>query len=125
MRREKMGKKLLLSLILLLALSLSTPLNMNPASVSATEYPTVMIVPESIVDPNLTPGTTFTVSIYTDYTGDDVWGWQFTLSFNPLVLHGVDVTELLLLWAWRDTSHNIWTWNPSQRDLHGSWHRRI
>jgi len=93
MRREKMGKKLLLSLILLLALSLSTPLNMNPASVSAAEYPTVMIVPESIVDPNLTPGENFTVSIYTDYTGDDVWGWQFTLSFNPLVLHGVDVTN--------------------------------
>ena len=55
--------------------------------------PYIAVIPDSVVDPNLTPDTSFTVSIYTDYTGDDVWGWQFTLSFNPLVLHGVDVTN--------------------------------
>jgi len=57
------------------------------------QSPYIAVVPHSIVDANLTPGTSFTVSIYTDYEGEDVWGWQFTLSYNPLVLHGVEVTN--------------------------------
>ena len=53
----------------------------------------ITVVPESIVDPTLTPGKNFTVSIYTDYNGTDIWGWQFSLTYNPLVLQGVSVTN--------------------------------
>ena len=53
----------------------------------------ITVLPQRIVDPNLIPGKNFTVSIYTDYNGTDVWSWQFTLSYNPLVLHGVNVTN--------------------------------
>jgi hypothetical protein len=51
------------------------------------------VVPESIVNATLTPGETFTVSIYTDYNGTDIWGWQFALIYNPNVLEGVSVTN--------------------------------
>jgi len=55
--------------------------------------PYVGVVPHCTVDPNLTIGTTYTVAIYTDYNGSDITGWQFTLEYNPHVLHGVEVTN--------------------------------
>ena len=48
----------------------------------------ITVIPQSTVDPDLTPGKNYTVSIYTDYNGSDIWSWQFTLSYNPNVLHG-------------------------------------
>jgi hypothetical protein len=56
--------------------------------VSAVEYPAIIVIPEATSDETLTLGTTYTVSIYTDYAGDDIWGWQFTLYYDPDVLHG-------------------------------------
>ena len=53
----------------------------------------IAVAPESIVDTTLTPGKNFTVSIYTDYNGTDIWAWQFSLTYNPLVLQGVSVTN--------------------------------
>jgi hypothetical protein len=53
----------------------------------------IAVVPESIVDTTLTPDKNFTVSIYTDYNGTDIWGWQFSLTYNPNVLEGVSVTN--------------------------------
>jgi len=53
----------------------------------------ITIVPRSIMDVNLTPEKNFTVSIYTDYNGGDIWGWGFELSYNPLVLNGVSVAN--------------------------------
>jgi len=50
-----------------------------------------MVVPEETVDPTLTPGMNYTIVIYTDYSGSDVWGWQFGLTFNPAVLEGIEV----------------------------------
>ena len=50
--------------------------------------PYIGVVPYSTVNPNLTIGTTYTVSIYTDYDGSDITMYQFTLSYNPDVLHG-------------------------------------
>jgi len=55
--------------------------------------PYIAVVPHSTVDPDLTIGMNYTVSVYTDYNGDDVTGYQFTLEYNPLVLHGVKVTN--------------------------------
>ena len=48
----------------------------------------IAVVPDTIVDPTLTVGENFTVSIYTDYSGSDVWGWQFAITYNPLIIHG-------------------------------------
>jgi len=57
------------------------------------EYPSIMVVPAITEDPTLTPGKNFTISIKTDYNGTDIQAYQFTLSYNPNVLHGVEVTN--------------------------------
>jgi PKD repeat protein len=61
--------------------------------VGIPEYPAVYVEPASTIDPGLTPGNNYTVSIMTDYTGSDITAWQFTLSYNPGVLNGVSVTN--------------------------------
>jgi len=53
----------------------------------------ITVIPQSTVDPNLGPGNNYTVSIYTDYNGSDVWSWQFELSYNPSVLEGIEVVN--------------------------------
>jgi len=55
--------------------------------------PYVGIVPHTTVNSNLTIGTNYTVSIYTDYNGSDITGYQFALSYNPNILNGVEVTN--------------------------------
>jgi len=92
---DKTMKKKLLSLpiLLLLTFSILAVLNFNPIQVSAVEYPAIYIEPATIVDPNLTPGNNFTVSIKTNYTGSDIIAYEFTLSYNPNVIHGIEVTN--------------------------------
>jgi len=51
----------------------------------------ITVLPERTLDQSLTTGKNFTVSIYTDYNGSDVWGWQVTLTFNEAVLQVVEV----------------------------------
>jgi len=63
----------------------------SPNRVRAYEPQYVAVVPHSTVNPNLTIGTSYTVSIYTDYNGSDITGWQFDLSYNPHVLQGVNI----------------------------------
>jgi len=53
----------------------------------------IAVIPQGTVDPNLTPGMNYTISIYTDYNGTDIWGYEFTLTYNPNVIHGVEVTN--------------------------------
>jgi len=55
---------------------------------STVEYPAIKVVPEITLDETLKPGMNYTVSIYTDYSGSDVWSYEFSLSYNPNVLHG-------------------------------------
>jgi hypothetical protein len=55
--------------------------------------PYIAVVPVGTVDPSLTPGMTYTVSIITDYSGSDVWGYEFDLTYNPLVLEGIEVVN--------------------------------
>jgi hypothetical protein len=50
----------------------------------------VYIDPTFILDPNLVPGTRFTINITVDYV-EELYAYQFELSFNPAVLHGVSV----------------------------------
>jgi len=66
--------------------------------------PYIAVVPHSTVNPNLTIGMSYTVSIYTDYNGSDITGYQFSLSYDPAVLHGVNVTNGDLITPDKDTS---------------------
>jgi len=83
-------RKNLLSIpfIALIIFSLLTMLNVSTTMVSAGEYPAIYIDPANTTDYDLTPGYTYTISVKTNYTGNDVQSWQFTLFFNPSVLHG-------------------------------------
>jgi len=87
---NRLIRKRLLSLliVLLFTFSLLGVLNLSTIKVSAAEYPAIYIDPPAIVDPTLTPGSNFNVSIKTNYTGNDITAWQFTLYFNPDVLYG-------------------------------------
>jgi hypothetical protein len=55
--------------------------------------PYIAVVPGSTVDPALAPGMNYTISVYTDYDGSDVWGYRFDLTFNPNVLEGIEVVN--------------------------------
>jgi len=65
----------------------------SPNRIRVYKSPYVGVVPFSTVNSSLTIGTNYTVSIYTDYNGSDITGWQFDLSYNPYILHGVEVTN--------------------------------
>jgi len=64
----------------------------------------IAVVPESTVDTTLTLGKNYTVSIYTDYNGSDVWGWEFSLTYNPTVLEGIEITNGDLITTAKDPS---------------------
>lgn len=51
----------------------------------------ITVLPERTLDESLTTGKNYTVSIYTDYNGSDIWGWQITMTFNEAVLEVVEV----------------------------------
>jgi len=55
--------------------------------------PYIAVVPGSTVDPALAPGMDYTISVYTDYDGSDVWGFEFDLTYNPNVLEGIEVVN--------------------------------
>ena len=86
-----MRKKLLvLPILLLLVLSV---LSANMTGVSALDSPYIKVVPESTVTTDLTVGMLYTVSIYTDCAQDDITMYQFTLSYDPSILEGLEVTN--------------------------------
>jgi hypothetical protein len=88
-----MRRKILLSILFVLLLSVLSTLNSTIPMVSAAVSPYIAVVPESSVDPSLTPGMNYTISIYTDYTGDDVNGYGFELTYNASVLEGIEVVN--------------------------------
>jgi len=55
--------------------------------------PYIAVLPRATVETTLTPGKNYTISIYTNYNGSDIWGYQFALTYNPLVLHCVEVVN--------------------------------
>jgi subtilisin family serine protease len=59
----------------------------------SVEYPAIYVEPAAIEDKTYKPGTNFTVSIWTNYTGSDVWGYEFTLSWNPFILNCTEVVN--------------------------------
>ena len=86
-------KLVILPLFMLFVLSILSGLSVNTLKVSAVEYPAIMVVPDSVISETLTPGENFTISIYTNYTGNDIWGYEFTLAYDPSILKGVEVTN--------------------------------
>ncbi len=99
-----MEKKAVSGIVLMLLLVSILTLTFSIQPVSAGVYPALYVEPAMTVNPTLTPGMNFTVSISTNYTGDDVWGWEFTLSYNPNILHGVEVTNGDLITKEKDSS---------------------
>jgi hypothetical protein len=89
MERKKL---LVISILLLLTFNILAALNLGPIPVSAADYPSVYVDPESTIDPGYTSGP-YEVAIKTDYTGLDITAYQFTLSFNPTVLNGVSLAN--------------------------------
>jgi len=88
-------KMLPISILLLIVLSV---LSVHMIGVSAVVSPYIAVVPDTIEDATLTPGTNFTVSINTDYVGtneylDYIWSYEFALSYNPSVINGVEVVN--------------------------------
>jgi len=79
-------------MLTLLLISMST-LAFKIEPVSAVTSPYIAVDPDSIVDVSLEVGDTFTVDIITDYDGSDVWGWEFSLTYDPSILHGVAVAN--------------------------------
>jgi len=61
--------------------------------VSTARHPAVYLEPASLSDPNMTPGTNFTVSVRTDYLGSNLTGYQFSLTYNPDTLHVTSVAN--------------------------------
>jgi len=55
--------------------------------------PYITVVPVGTMDEALTPGMDYTISIYTDYDGSDVWGYEISLNYNPNVLEGIEVVN--------------------------------
>jgi len=88
------SKTRLLLLILLATLLVYGALNLDFGRISAAESPAIYASPPAMrEDPTSAIGTNFTYSVYTDYAGADIWGYEFTLTFNPNVLEGVEVVN--------------------------------
>jgi len=66
--------------------------------------PYIAVAPEKTLDPTITVGMNYTISIHTDYAESDVWAWQFSLTFNPAVLEGVEVRNGDLITTVKDPS---------------------
>jgi len=84
-------RHMLLLIQLLISLSISSVL----FGASAVESPAIYISPDwaHTGDPTSAIGTNFTFSVYTDYDGSDVWGYEFSLTFNSSVLEGAEVVN--------------------------------
>jgi len=55
--------------------------------------PYITVLPRNTVVLTSTLGQNYTISIYTNYNGSDIWGYEFELTYNPLVLYGVKVVN--------------------------------
>lgn len=74
---------------MLLTIGMLSALDIGPVGVSAADYPSVYVDPPST---NLELGSIFNISIMTDYyTGDDITAYQFSLTWNPSILAGLEV----------------------------------
>jgi hypothetical protein len=89
MTRRKLSSLLIFFLLFCTIQGIST-VQVSGAPLS----PYIMVIPEETLDPTIEPGMNYTISIYSDYSGDDVYSWEFSLTFNPGVLQmGFNTTD--------------------------------
>jgi len=84
-------KKLTIPILLILTLSILSQ-TLIPSTAAAGSVPWIFLDPDSTV---VASGSMAQLTIYvkTNYTGNDIWGYDFTLTYNPLILSGVSVTN--------------------------------
>jgi len=88
----KMRAKLLtIPILLLLTVAIFSQTLITP--IASVEYPAIYVEPSPIEEVTYDPTTEFTVYIRTNYTDSDIWGYEFTLSWNPLVLNCTEVVN--------------------------------
>ena len=91
----KMRAKLLtIPILLLLTVAIFSETLITP--IAGVEYPAIYVEPSPIEPPTTyAPEDSFTVYIWTNYTelADDIWGYEFALSWNPLVLNCTEVVN--------------------------------
>lgn len=66
-------------------------LSVNMPATFSVDSPSITVNPVSTIDPSLTVGMLYTVSIVTDHVAglfDGITSYQFTLNYNPAVLEG-------------------------------------
>ncbi|UCE15715.1 MAG: hypothetical protein JSV12_07575, partial [Candidatus Bathyarchaeota archaeon] len=123
-----MKKNLLrICLIVLLIISVFSALSVSTIKVSAVDYPGIYIEPANITNLGLTPGDTFTISVKTNYTGSDVYSYQFNLNFDAGILHGgLNKTDI---WAGDGTTTYTTTeypvYPPEKISVNGSSMRKV
>jgi len=93
-------------LTLLLISMLTLAFNIQP--VSAGTYPAIYIEPATIINSALVLGENFTISICTDYNGNDIWIYELALTYNPDILHGVKVTNGDLITKDKHSAARFW-----------------
>ncbi|RLI45953.1 hypothetical protein DRO69_04190 [Candidatus Bathyarchaeota archaeon] len=81
-------RKLIMPILLVLTLSILSPA-LIPTS-TGYNSPVIYIYPDSIIAVN---ATQISIDVMTNYTGNDIWGYEFTLTYNPLILSGDSVTN--------------------------------
>jgi len=84
-------RKLTIPILLILTLSILSQ-TLIPSTAASDPVPWIFLNPESTVDEGGSL-TQLTVYVKTNYTGNDIWGYDFTLTYNPLILSGVSVTN--------------------------------
>jgi len=89
--KRKFALRILLTLLIISMLTLAFKIELVSAIIP--EHPAIYVDPAEIIDPTLVPGTNFTIAIKTDYTGSDVWAYEFSLTYDPRIIHGVAVAN--------------------------------
>jgi hypothetical protein len=94
-------------------------LSLNTVKVSAPVSPVVKIDPGSITEPYKGIGETFTVTVYTDYSGGNISSYEFTLTFNPVVLNitGVSNGGLIVNNSITSAVFKLGTWDNEEGKL--------
>ena len=83
------GKRRIIPILLLLATAVLSQSLITPSA--ELEYPAIYIDPATIGPNGYGIDTQFNISIRTDCTYTDITGYGFSLTYNPLVLEGVEV----------------------------------
>jgi len=88
-----MKKKLAIPILIVLSLSILSQISIP--SPAGYDSPAIFIEAVDYTEPDLTktPGQQITINVRTDYDEADIWGYDFALAYNPVILNGYSVTN--------------------------------